>query len=100
MNVEPICVRPKQDLSTYGFNCTVEETSLSLLDRVCQETDSESWDRLVELYAPLLKRRLKRYDVQHSDAGDDGHRARSDIRRCNTWARSGVCRGLHREERR
>ncbi|MFV1967522.1 MAG: RNA polymerase sigma factor [Pirellulaceae bacterium] len=48
----------------------MEETSLSLLDRVCQETDSESWNRLVGLYAPLLKRWLKRYEVQHSDAED------------------------------
>ena len=46
------------------------ETSLSLLDRACQGTDSKSWDRLVELYAPLLKRWLKRYDVQDSDADD------------------------------
>lgn len=48
----------------------MKETSLSLLDRVCQQTDSESWDRLVELYAPLLRRWLKRYEVQHSDAED------------------------------
>lgn len=48
----------------------MKETSLSLLDRVCQQTDSESWDRLVELYAPLLKRWLRRYEVQHSDAED------------------------------
>lgn len=48
----------------------MDETSLSLLDRVCQQTDSESWDRLVELYAPLLRRWLKRYEVQHADAED------------------------------
>lgn len=48
----------------------MNETSLSLLNRVCQKSDSEAWDRLVELYAPLLKRWAGRYDVQDSDADD------------------------------
>lgn len=48
----------------------MNETSLSLLDRVRQSADSESWDRLVGLYTPLLKRWLGRYEIQHSDAED------------------------------
>ena len=48
----------------------MNETSLSLLDRVRKSADSESWDRLVGLYTPLLKRWLGRYEIQHSDADD------------------------------
>ena len=48
----------------------MNETSLSLLDRAAAQADSESWDRLVELYAPLLKRWLDRHHVQDSDADD------------------------------
>ena len=48
----------------------MHETSLSLLNRLQRSSDSEGWDRLVELYAPLLKRWLGRYDIQDSDADD------------------------------
>ena len=47
-----------------------EVTSLSLLDRVTNSTDSDSWDRLAELYVPLMQRWLTQYDVQRSDADD------------------------------
>lgn len=47
-----------------------ETTSLSLLDRASKSDDSESWDRLVAIYAPLLRRWLSTYDVQHADADD------------------------------
>jgi len=47
-----------------------ESTSLSLLDRVTNTADSESWDRLVELYVPLMRRWLSQYEVQHSDTDD------------------------------
>jgi hypothetical protein len=33
----------------------MSETSLSLLARVCRLGDSDSWNRLAELYAPLLR---------------------------------------------
>ena len=46
------------------------ETSLSLLTRLQQIPDSESWERLVELYAPLLRTWLRKYDVQPSDVDD------------------------------
>ena len=48
----------------------MNETSLSLLNRLRHSPESESWDRLVELYAPLLRAWLRKYDVQASDADD------------------------------
>ena len=46
------------------------ETSLSLLARLRQSPESENWDRLVELYTPLIRAWLRKYDVQESDADD------------------------------
>ena len=48
----------------------MNETSLSLLDRVCNSTDSKSWDRLVELYVPLMRRWLTTFEVQDADSDD------------------------------
>src|SRR6056300_522709 len=48
----------------------MNETSISLLDRIRDTSDSESWNRLVTLYAPLLRRWLRRYGIQDSDAED------------------------------
>jgi len=48
----------------------MHDTSLSLLARLQESPDSNSWQRLVELYAPLLHSWLRRYDVQPSDADD------------------------------
>ncbi len=48
----------------------MNETSLSLLHRLRRSPESESWDRLVELYFPLIGAWLQRYDVQDSDAND------------------------------
>ena len=48
----------------------MQETSLSLLARLRQSADTESWNRLVALYAPLLRAWARRYDVQESDADD------------------------------
>ena len=49
---------------------SMNETSLSLLNRLCKSPESESWDRLVELYSPLIRTWLQKYDVQDSDAND------------------------------
>ena len=46
------------------------ETSLSLLHRLRHAPESESWNRLVDLYAPLIRAWLRKYDVQDSDADD------------------------------
>lgn len=48
----------------------MHETSLSLLERLRHSPENEGWNRLVELYAPLIHRWLQRYDVQDSDAQD------------------------------
>ena len=48
----------------------MNETSLSLLNRLRRAPESESWNRLVALYAPLLRAWLRKYDVQASDADD------------------------------
>ena len=48
----------------------MNETSLSLLHRLRQSSDSETWNRLVRLYAPLLKSWLRKYEVQSADAED------------------------------
>ena len=45
-------------------------TSLSLLERACREDDSQSWNRLAQLYSPLLKTWLRRFEVQDADAED------------------------------
>src|SRR5918997_643845 len=48
----------------------MDETSLSLLGRIHQSADRQAWDRLNGLYAPLLARWLRKYDVQTSDVDD------------------------------
>ncbi|MEL7500716.1 MAG: sigma-70 family RNA polymerase sigma factor [Planctomycetota bacterium] len=48
----------------------MNETSLSLLNRLRSSPESESWNRLVQLYAPLIRTWLRRYDVQEGDADD------------------------------
>jgi len=48
----------------------MNETSLSLLSRIRQSSDSDSWNRLVDLYAPLIRAWLRKYNVQDSDADD------------------------------
>ena len=48
----------------------MNETSLSLLARARQSADSESWNRLVELYAPLIRGWLRSYGVSGADADD------------------------------
>lgn len=48
----------------------MHDTSISLLDQIRKTSDSASWDRLITLYAPLLKRWVHRYEVQGSDADD------------------------------
>jgi RNA polymerase sigma-70 factor (ECF subfamily) len=48
----------------------MNSTSISLLNRLQQTDDSKNWNRLVGLYAPLLRAWLRKYDVQDSDADD------------------------------
>ena len=48
----------------------MHETSLSLLERLRHSPENEGWNRLADLYTPLLRAWLRRYDVQDSDAND------------------------------
>ena len=48
----------------------MHETSLSLLNRIRHSPENEGWNRLTELYVPLIRIWLRRYDVQDSDAQD------------------------------
>ena len=48
----------------------MNSTSISLLIRLQRTGDSKNWNRLVELYSPLLRAWLRKYDVQASDADD------------------------------
>jgi RNA polymerase sigma-70 factor (ECF subfamily) len=48
----------------------MDDTSLSLFDRICRGQKPEDWQRFVDLYTPLLKSWLGRYGLQDSDADD------------------------------
>jgi RNA polymerase sigma-70 factor (ECF subfamily) len=48
----------------------MDHTSLSLLAKLRQSQDQAAWDRLVKLYAPLLKQWLRSFEVQDADADD------------------------------
>lgn len=48
----------------------MQDTSLSLLGKLQNSADDEAWARLMELYAPLLRSWLRRYNVQPSDTDD------------------------------
>jgi RNA polymerase sigma-70 factor (ECF subfamily) len=48
----------------------MHETSLSLLDRSRDNLGDGSWERLVDVYSPLLRAWLARYGVQPADADD------------------------------
>ena len=45
-------------------------TSASLLDRLHARADPTAWDRLVELYSPLIRGWLRRHGVPPADADD------------------------------
>jgi len=48
----------------------MSQTSVSLLERLSDRSDSEAWTRLVELYSPLIRGWLGRYDLVESDVDD------------------------------
>lgn len=49
---------------------TRDETSLSLIARAGQMSDSDSWNQIVVMYEPLLRRWLSAYEVQNADVDD------------------------------
>ncbi|HEY7312714.1 MAG TPA: sigma-70 family RNA polymerase sigma factor [Gemmataceae bacterium] len=48
----------------------MSQTSISLLERLRLHSESADWNRLVELYTPLIRRWLFRHDVPAADADD------------------------------
>lgn len=48
----------------------MNETSLSLLDRVRSTAGDDAWPRLVEVYSPLLRSWLTRFEIESADADD------------------------------
>ena len=48
----------------------MQETSLSLLDRVRNQSDQDSWQRLVELYTPMIRGWLRRHGKMDQDTDD------------------------------
>src|SRR5262249_45830487 len=46
------------------------ETSVSLLERLRSNPDAPSWQRLVDLYTPLIRAWLQRHSIQPADADD------------------------------
>lgn len=46
------------------------QTSLTLLDRLKQEPDSQAWQLLVEIYSPLIRRWLRHQGVYDAEADD------------------------------
>jgi RNA polymerase sigma-70 factor (ECF subfamily) len=48
----------------------MDDTSLSLFDRIRLGENPEDWQRLVDLYTPLLKNWVRRSGLQDSDADD------------------------------
>ena len=49
---------------------SMPQTSASLLERLSDRSDSEAWTRLVEIYSPLIRGWLGRYELAESDADD------------------------------
>lgn len=47
-----------------------EQTSPSLLDRLTDRGDADAWQRLVEIYTPLVRGWLARHAVQDADCSD------------------------------
>jgi RNA polymerase sigma factor (sigma-70 family) len=52
------------------YDAAMSTTSLSLLNRAGADDDSQSWDRLVSLYQPLLRRWVMSFGIQHTDSED------------------------------
>jgi RNA polymerase sigma-70 factor (ECF subfamily) len=54
----------------WNFALALNETSLSLLDRACQDPSDGPWQQIVDVYTPLLRHWLSRLDIQPNDADD------------------------------
>jgi RNA polymerase sigma-70 factor, ECF subfamily len=48
----------------------MSETSASLLQRLCDRSDTVAWQRLVDIYRPLINAWLRRHSISPEDAED------------------------------
>src|SRR5260370_35769625 len=48
----------------------MSETSASLLDRLREQPDAASWQRLVDLYTPLIRGWLRRHALPQQETDD------------------------------
>lgn len=48
----------------------MNETSISLLNRLRDQAEGENWNRMFGVYSPLIQAWLRKYDVQASDMDD------------------------------
>jgi RNA polymerase sigma factor (sigma-70 family) len=48
----------------------MESTSATLLQRLHDRADASAWERLVEIYSPLIRSWLRRYNVPEGEADD------------------------------
>ena len=46
------------------------QTSASLLERLCDQADSDAWTRMVDLYSPMIRAWLRRYGLPEFDVDD------------------------------
>src|SRR5262249_60944803 len=53
----------------FGHSLVVQ-TSASLLERLRLQSDAGAWQRLIDLYEPLIRGWLRRHDLQPADSGD------------------------------
>ena len=65
-----VTVKSEHDRTSKPLTAAVENTSLTLLDRLQRGNDSDAWGRVFGLYGPLLVKWLRKYDVQAADADD------------------------------
>ncbi len=73
------------------------ETSLSLLQRLADNSDDQAWGEFCRLYQPLLRAWIDRYGIQDCDADDIAQETLlalvADIRRFQHPGHSGAFRG-------
>lgn len=61
---------PPDNAPNFTWGSTMPDTSHTLLERLSRGGDKDSWRTLVELYAPLLRAWLLRYDTPPADCDD------------------------------
>jgi RNA polymerase sigma-70 factor (ECF subfamily) len=64
-------LRLNNDLDSPSFwKTALPDTPVSLLERLRLRPDAQSWQRLVDLYTPLIRDWLRRHALQGTDADD------------------------------